>query len=232
MIKNDTTEENNMYRNIGSKIKVLAIVLCILGMLFSLIGGVVFMYLTTFGFNYVELWNIVVGIVIMIVGSFVSWVSQFMLYGFGEIITRLRDIEYHFCEQSKHSDTSMSYPTNTAYNNVTTENTYASAQNPCYQRQAASDFSYQTPYNAAPAQPVNNVPSNNTHFNNAPMNNAHMNNAPMNTHMSGAYMNNIPTDEQMDTTINMQRAPQSMPTQNIPAAPMAPTYNVPNERNQ
>lgn len=65
-----------MYNNIGGKIQILAIVLCVLGIIACVITGIVFL---------VEEW-VGPGILIMIVGSLLSWVSSFFLYGFGQLI--------------------------------------------------------------------------------------------------------------------------------------------------
>lgn len=199
-----------MYSNIGSKIKTLAVIFCIFGMIGSILGGISFMAMATFGFRHVEGWEILIGIIIMVVGCLVSWISQFLLYGFGEIITKLRDIEHHFYEQGRYAggriapaaDAAPSYAAPAyAYN-------HAPAPAPTYQR----------PYNPAPAQPMNNVPVNNARPMNAPMNdaNTYINRpaqAPMNNNMP---MNNMP--------MNAQPAPAAPAQQPVaPAQPVAPT---------
>ena len=64
------------FENIGEKIKVLAKVLCWLGIGASCIFGLYQMVNDMFG-------N---GVAVVIVGSLTSWISSFFIYGFGELI--------------------------------------------------------------------------------------------------------------------------------------------------
>ncbi len=75
-----------MYNNVGSKIKTLAIVLCVIEMLFSLIVGAVFMLVGTSenSDGGLTIW----GIVVIFVGFLFSWFNNILLYGFGELIER------------------------------------------------------------------------------------------------------------------------------------------------
>lgn len=61
-----------MFDNIGGKIKVLAQVVCWLGIIIS-----VFLGLINFENG---------GIIVIILGSLFSWVGSFTLYGFGQLI--------------------------------------------------------------------------------------------------------------------------------------------------
>lgn len=65
-----------MFNNIGGKIKTLAQVICALGIIGSVIGGIVFIC------NEIVL----VGIVVLACGSLLSWVGSLGLYGFGHLI--------------------------------------------------------------------------------------------------------------------------------------------------
>lgn len=67
-----------MFENIGSKIKALASVACAVGIAVSIIGGIIVMCTVE------EL--IGIGFVVMIGGSLLSWLSSFVLYGFGELV--------------------------------------------------------------------------------------------------------------------------------------------------
>ena len=67
-----------MFDNIGGKIKSLAQVVFWIGIICSVISGFVMI-----GTNE-DL--IFLGLVIIIIGSLVSWVSSFTLYGFGQLI--------------------------------------------------------------------------------------------------------------------------------------------------
>ena len=190
-----------MFSNIGSKIKTLAVILCIFGMIGSILGGISFMSTLTYGFRYVEGWVILVGILIMVVGCLVSWIAQFMLYGFGEIITKLRDIEHHLYEQGRYAGGRIAPPTDASLGYATPARAYNPAPAPAYQR----------PYNAAPAQPMNSAP-----VNARPMN-APMNNAPMNR-PAPAPMNNMSMNAQPVPTAPVQPA-------TAPAAPAVPAEN-------
>ena len=67
-----------MFDNIGGKIKGLAIIITAIGILGSVVGGIVMFTIDE------DL--IAIGLVVMIVGPLVSWISSFMLYGFGQLV--------------------------------------------------------------------------------------------------------------------------------------------------
>ena len=67
-----------MFDNIGGKIKTLASVITWLGIVGSVIIGIILMATAE------EL--IFAGIIIAIVGSISSWIGSFLLYGFGELV--------------------------------------------------------------------------------------------------------------------------------------------------
>ena len=75
-------EVSIMYRNIGEKIKALAIICCAIVSIACVVVGIVFWIEED------ELFALLV-----FFGPVVAWVSSFCLYGFGEIITKLSDIE-------------------------------------------------------------------------------------------------------------------------------------------
>ncbi len=62
-----------MFDNIGGKIKVLAKVVCWIGIVVSVILGL----LTG---------NSITALLTMVIGSVASWVGSFMTYGFGQLI--------------------------------------------------------------------------------------------------------------------------------------------------
>lgn len=79
-----------MFNNIGKKIKALAkIVFGILTALFE-IGGIILFALGA-GYGYGPF--ILIGLLIMIIGPLFAWLSTLQLYGFGEIIDKLTDVE-------------------------------------------------------------------------------------------------------------------------------------------
>ena len=67
-----------MFNNIGSKIKRLAEIVSVLGILASIIWGIVG---AQNGF-----WSWGTGFVIMICGTLISWLGCFFTYGFGDLI--------------------------------------------------------------------------------------------------------------------------------------------------
>ncbi len=70
-----------MYSNIGKKIKALAVVTFLIIAIPSVIGGVI---LAT---------EDPIGILLIIGGPLVAWITSWFTYGFGEIIDKLTDIE-------------------------------------------------------------------------------------------------------------------------------------------
>ena len=89
-----------MYNNIGQKIKHFAMTLFVIGTVCSILMG---SYIVIF----LDLDMAAVGILVVIIGSFLSWVSTFLLYGFGELIEKATEIadntkiyNFHSQEQS------------------------------------------------------------------------------------------------------------------------------------
>ena len=70
-----------MFDNISNKMKTSAKVLTAIGILFSVIYGVALMIL--------DVSMIFFGVLTIIIGSLLSWVSSFTLYGFGVLIEQL-----------------------------------------------------------------------------------------------------------------------------------------------
>lgn len=71
----------SMFCNIGGKIKSLAKTVCILGIAISAILGLALVNKVGFA-----------GIVVIVIGSLISWVGSFCLYGFGELIDTTTEI--------------------------------------------------------------------------------------------------------------------------------------------
>ena len=78
---------DNLYSNIGSKIKNWAKWVFIVEAISSVIGAICMMASAE------DSWMLVVGMIVLVVGPFIAWVSSWLLYGFGEIIVKLTDIE-------------------------------------------------------------------------------------------------------------------------------------------
>lgn len=65
-----------MFDNIGGKIKGAASFISVSGIIASIIAGV----------DLVSKETVIVGLIIIIVGSLFSWVGSFLLYGFGQLV--------------------------------------------------------------------------------------------------------------------------------------------------
>ncbi|MBO4692915.1 MAG: magnesium transporter [Clostridia bacterium] len=77
-----------MFSNIGKKIKKLATVLCWLGIIISIVCGIVAWVAAD------DEIGALIFLVVAVAGSLLSWISSFVLYGFGELIDKVTDIEY------------------------------------------------------------------------------------------------------------------------------------------
>ena len=71
-----------MFENIGEKIKKLAIAITVIGIVISVIYGI-----TCFARG-----SAVDGVTAIGLGVLISWVSSFVLYGFGELISTSKEI--------------------------------------------------------------------------------------------------------------------------------------------
>ena len=74
-----------MYDNIGGKIKGLAKIVFIVEAIAAAITGIALMASDED--------RILIGLLVMVVGPLVAWVSSWLLYGFGELIDKTCDIE-------------------------------------------------------------------------------------------------------------------------------------------
>ena len=76
-----------MYKNIGGKIKTLARVIFASEAIAAFIAAIAIMVSDEDLIPY--------GLIVLVVGPLVAWVSSWLLYGFGEIIDKLCAIEYN-----------------------------------------------------------------------------------------------------------------------------------------
>ena len=82
-----------MFNNIGNKIKGFATFLTIIGIIASIIVGII-LIISGASLYYGGGTLILAGILAMVVGSLISWISSFVLYGFGQLIDSTERIEY------------------------------------------------------------------------------------------------------------------------------------------
>ena len=73
---------DNMFEDIGNKIKKLVKFFAVAGMLLSIILGIILC-----------LSNILIGIIVSAFGFLLSWVGAWLMYGYGEMVQRLINID-------------------------------------------------------------------------------------------------------------------------------------------
>jgi len=93
-----------MFSNIGEKIKKLAVIICWIGIICSLVLGVVVVVapnsirynLNDNGSTIASSGNIaaqvISGVIVFVIGSLSSWIGSFFLYGFGELVSNSKKI--------------------------------------------------------------------------------------------------------------------------------------------
>ncbi|MDY4252496.1 SHOCT domain-containing protein [Clostridium sp.] len=82
----------NMFENIGGKIKTLAKILCWVGIILSVLIAMILFIEAKEGSYKTEDLYMNLGCIYLIFGPLVSWVSSFFIYGFGELIERTTEI--------------------------------------------------------------------------------------------------------------------------------------------
>ena len=87
-----------MFNNIGSKIMKLAKVICWLGIIASVISGIVTIVAGS-GSRYTAGAGVLSGILIIVVGSLFSWIGSFFTYGFGQLIENTDEIRKNTSER-------------------------------------------------------------------------------------------------------------------------------------
>ena len=76
-----------MFKNIGDKIKSLAEVICILGIISSFVIGCILMA--------IDLDFFLKGILTIVLGSLASWIGSFVLYGFGQLVDDVNFLRFN-----------------------------------------------------------------------------------------------------------------------------------------
>lgn len=93
-----------MYNNISGKIKVLASVLCWVGIIISVVISIIIFIQAGEAYGAVEGSLYAMGYLILIGGSFFSWIGSFFVYGFGELIEKTTMIAYNTSSNKVESD--------------------------------------------------------------------------------------------------------------------------------
>ena len=81
-----------MFNNIGGKIKSIAKICCILGMLIYVAMGV---FIAVFS-------NVMYGVFVAVGGCLVAWLGTVAIYGFGELIETTMDNNHQLRKIEKH----------------------------------------------------------------------------------------------------------------------------------
>ncbi|MBQ6060308.1 MAG: hypothetical protein IJL36_02580 [Clostridia bacterium] len=86
-----------MWSNIGHKIKTLAKVICWIGIVLSVIAGIAVIAggntVRSYGYTYNTGSTTLTGILVIVLGALGSWLGSFMMYGFGELVERVTNID-------------------------------------------------------------------------------------------------------------------------------------------
>lgn len=83
-----------MFDNIGGKIKEFATFLTIAGIIASVISGIAIISNSyAIGYGPIQGIGILIGFLVIILGSIISWVSSLVLYGFGQLVKSVQNIE-------------------------------------------------------------------------------------------------------------------------------------------
>ncbi|MFA9381931.1 MAG: hypothetical protein ACERKO_12830, partial [Acetanaerobacterium sp.] len=95
-----------MYEKIGDKIKIVAVVVTVLGVVGSIVYGIILMANELAG----------LGFLILVLGSLFFWLASFPLYGLGELVNRCISIDEKL---------EVNYATQNVYPQNTTQATIA-----------------------------------------------------------------------------------------------------------
>lgn len=87
-----------MFTNIGNKIRTFAKVLCIIGIVLAALSGLIMMIsgISMLGYSYTAGAGVALifgGLVSAALGALLAWVGSFVLYGYGQLIHSVQQIE-------------------------------------------------------------------------------------------------------------------------------------------
>ena len=91
-----------MFTNIGNKIRTLAKVLCIIGIVLAALSGLIMMIsgISMLGYSYTAGAGVALifgGLVSAALGALLAWVGSFVLYGYGQLIHSVQNMEAKIC---------------------------------------------------------------------------------------------------------------------------------------
>lgn len=89
MFNNTKSGGKKMFNNIGGKIKGLAKFICWLGIIVSVLVGIILIIGATNRngyYSYTDTNMVITGVIVIVMGSILSWIGSFVLYGFGELV--------------------------------------------------------------------------------------------------------------------------------------------------
>lgn len=93
-----------LFGNIGEKIKKLAVIISVIGIIGSILLGIFAGELFKDSYLFEE-YALPMSIAIILIGCLIFWLSSFILYGFGELIDLSADISYILSKFTKQSHT-------------------------------------------------------------------------------------------------------------------------------
>lgn len=89
-----------MFSNIGGKIKGLAMFFCWVGIITCVIIGIIMFVQAGDAYRAEKTILIITGLAIILIGSLLSWIGSFLLYGFGELVENSSSINQRLSELS------------------------------------------------------------------------------------------------------------------------------------
>ena len=94
-------EGNIMFDDIGGKIKTLAVVLCVIGIILSVISAIALWAQNDTSSYYNPHPTILLGFGVLIGGCLGSWLGSFFMYGFGQLIETTEENNQYLAQISR-----------------------------------------------------------------------------------------------------------------------------------
>lgn len=89
-----------MFNNIGKKIKIYTSVIFYMNVFFNIVaGGIVF----GLGLTNKQVLLMVIGVIIGVVGTFLAWISSFVLYAYGQMSEDIHFIREYIANEDEES---------------------------------------------------------------------------------------------------------------------------------